>query len=76
VPGAYRFPTGETVNVVTKGNRVGVIRGGITYLAFPVGSGIRYVPGLDVYVAGGGGGGLHWLSLYEDMLGTRADGQK
>jgi CubicO group peptidase (beta-lactamase class C family) len=70
VPGAYKFPTGETVSVVTKGKRVGVIRGGITYLAFPVGSGIRYVPGLDVYVAGANDGSLHWLSLYEDLVGA------
>lgn len=68
MPGEYRFPTGETVSVVTKGNRVGVIRGGLTYLAFKIGAGIRYVPGLDVYVAGAGDGGLHWLSLYEEMV--------
>lgn len=68
VPGTYKFPTGEAVTVLAKGNRVGVIRGGITYPAIRVGSGIRYVPGLDVYVAGAEGRGLHWLSLYEDHM--------
>ena len=61
------------MSVITKEKRVGVIRGGITYLAFPVGSGIRYVPGLDVYIAGGEDGSLHWLSLYEDLIGRPAD---
>lgn len=69
VPGEYRLPTGEVVSVVTKGDRVGVIRGGLTYLGFKIGAGIRYVPGLDVYVAGADDGTLHWLSLYEDMVG-------
>lgn len=73
LPGAYRFPTGELVSVVTKEKRVGVIRGGITYLAFPLGAGIRYVPGLDVYVAGSENGGLRWLSLYEDLVGVRTE---
>ena len=69
VPGSYTLPTGEIVKVIAKGERVGVIRGGITYLAFKVGRGIRYVPGLDVYVAGSDDGRLHWLSLYEDLTG-------
>lgn len=73
VPGAYTLPTGEAVGVVARGNRVAVNRGGINYLAFPVGKGIRYVPGLDLYVAGAEGGGFHWLSLYEDLLGIRAE---
>lgn len=75
VTGTYKFPTGEAVTVLAKGNRVGVIRGGITYPAIRVGSGIRYVPGLDVYVAGAEGGGLHWLSLYEDVVGIRTQGE-
>ncbi len=44
-----------------------VNRGGINYLACRIGSGIRCVPGLDLYVAGAENGGLHWLSLYEDF---------
>ena len=76
VPGIYRFPSGEAVSLLAKGNRLGVIRGGITYPAIRVGSGIRYVPGLDVYIAGADGGGIHWLSLYEDVVGIRASGQR
>ena len=73
LPGQYKFPTGETISVITKGNRVGVVRGGLTYLAFKIGEGIRYVPGLDVYVAGGEDGSLRWLSLNEDMEGLPAN---
>lgn len=76
VPGEYRFPTGERVSVIAKGSRVAVVRGGLTYLAFKIGFGIRYVPGLDVYVAGADAGGLHWLSLYEDMVATPAKERK
>ena len=47
-----------------------VTRGGISYLAYRIGSGIRYMPGLDVYVAGAQDGGLYWLSLYEDVNGV------
>lgn len=73
--GTYRFPTEEAVTVLAEGNRVGVVRGGITYPAILVGLGMRYVPGLDVFVAGADGGGLHWLSLYEDMVGVRTPKQ-
>lgn len=72
VPGTYKLPTGEMVSVITRGNRVAVNRGGIDYLAFRIGAGIRYVPGLDLYVAGAENGGLHWLSLYEDFTALRA----
>jgi hypothetical protein len=76
LPGAYKLPSGETVNLFAQGNRVGVIRRGITYPAYPLGSQIRYVPGLDVYVAGASGGDLHWLSLYEDFVATRSEGRR
>ncbi len=66
--GIYKFVTGEAVTVIAKDNGVGVIRGGITYPAVRVGSGIRYVPGLDVYVAGADGGGLQWLSSTRTWL--------
>ena len=71
-PGTYRLRSGEPVEVLTKGTRVAVKRGGINYLAFRVGKGIRYVPGLDLYVSGAGPRGMHWLSLYEDLLAERS----
>lgn len=71
-PGSYILRGGERVSVATSEGRVSVIRGGIAYPAYPTGSGIRYIPGLDVYVAGAPGGRLHWLSLYEDMIGAAA----
>jgi CubicO group peptidase (beta-lactamase class C family) len=72
-PGTYRLATGETVQIVTRNGRTAVNRGGVTYLAFLIGKGIRYVPGLDLYVSGAEKGGLHWLSLYEDAVAGRVD---
>ncbi|MGI8611840.1 MAG: serine hydrolase domain-containing protein, partial [Sphingomicrobium sp.] len=68
LPGRYRLPTGEIVAVRSKADAPATVeRAGIEYPAYPIGTGIRYVPGLDVYLAGGPGGRLHWLSLYEDF---------
>ena len=69
--GRYRLPSGESVAVTRAEERVGAIeRGGISYPAYRIGAGIRYVPGLDVFVSGAPNGGMHWLSLYEDVRGT------
>lgn len=70
-PGNYLLPSGETVVVSSVDNLVFVVRGGIRYRAYRIGSGIRYVPGLDTYLAGAAGSRLHWLNLYEDMLARR-----
>jgi CubicO group peptidase (beta-lactamase class C family) len=70
-PGDYLLSNGERVVVSTEGNRVFVTRQGIRYGAYRIGAGIRYVPGLDTYLAGAGETGLHWLNLYEDLLGAR-----
>ena len=69
-PGNYLLPSGEIVVVSTEENRMSVARRGIRYRAYRIGSGIRYVPGLDTYLAGAAGARLHWLNLYEDMLGA------
>ena len=69
-PGTYAMPFGET-KAIQNGDRLSVIRAGLAYPAYPIGSGIRYVPGLDVYLAGGAGGRLYWLGLYEDHIGRR-----
>lgn len=68
--GRFRLGTGEIVAVLAKGEERSVLRRGVEYPAYPVGSGLRYVPGLDLYIAGGGGGRLRWVTLYEDQLGT------
>ena len=52
------------------GSGITVERRGLDYPAYPVGTGIRYVPGLDAYLSGGAGGRLRWLSLYEDFEGA------
>jgi hypothetical protein len=67
--GTYKLSTGESVVISSEDNRVSVERHGISYRAYRIGNGIRYIPGLDTYVAGAADRRLHWLSLYEDMLG-------
>lgn len=67
-PGTYRLPDGDSVLLRASGEAMTVRRRGIDYSAYPMEGGIRYVPGLDVYLAGGRGGRLHWLSLYEDFV--------
>ena len=47
-------------------------RAGLDYPAYKIGNGIRYVPGLDVYLAGASSGTLLWLGLYEDLQGQGA----
>jgi CubicO group peptidase (beta-lactamase class C family) len=68
-PGEYSLPTGEVVVVSSDDTQVSVVRSGLKYRAYRIGVGMRYVPGLDTYLAGAAGGRLHWLNLYEDMLG-------
>lgn len=64
--GQFQLPNG-TVEIVAYGERRSVRRDGIEYPAYLIGSGIRYVPGLDLYVSGTADGRLRWLSLYEDF---------
>ena len=71
-PGRYRLPDGETVSVVRASGGVSVTRRGIVYPASRSSGGIRYVPGLDIYIAGGDDGSLHWLGLYEDQVARPA----
>jgi CubicO group peptidase (beta-lactamase class C family) len=66
--GDFALPGGEHVRIVVDGKAVKLERGGLSYEAFPVGSGVRYVPGLDLYLTGTRGGGLRWLGLYEDAV--------
>lgn len=64
---------GERVTVHGDAGIVYVTRRGIDYRAVRIGAGIRYVPGLDVYLAGTRNGALRWLSLYEDRVGRPLD---
>lgn len=68
-PGKYLLSNGETVVVSSEDKRVSVTRWGIDYRAYRIGAGIRYAPGLDTYLAGAADAGLHWLNLYEDLVG-------
>lgn len=67
--GKFELSSGETIEIVGVRERRSVRRGGIDYPAYSIGPGIRYVPGLDLYLAGASDGGLRWLSLYEDLQG-------
>ena len=73
--GQFELTSGEMVEIVANGERRSVRRGGIDYPAYLIGTGIRYVPGLDLYLAGSADGGLQWLSLYEDLQGRSQGGQ-
>jgi CubicO group peptidase (beta-lactamase class C family) len=68
--GNYLLSNGERAVISTEDNRVFVTRRGIRYRAYRIGAGLRYVPGLDTYLAGAAEAGLHWLNLYEDMHGA------
>ena len=70
--GWFEFASGEKIEIVANGDRRSIRRGGIEYPAYPIGSGIRYVPGLDAYLAGAPDGRLRLLTLYEDLTGRPA----
>lgn len=66
--GTYQLPTGECVAITGAEQPVASVeRGGVSYPAYPMGEGVRYVPGLDLYIAAAPNGRVHWLSLYEDF---------
>lgn len=72
-PGAYVLPGGERILIDRSSQGLmRVNRGGIAYPAYPAGAGIRYIPGLDAYIAGAPEGRLHWLTLYEDSIALPA----
>lgn len=70
--GRYTLANGEAIALAggDGDGRMTVTRAGIAYPAIPVGSEIRYVPGLDAYVSGASAGRLRWLTLYEDWIGV------
>lgn len=72
--GRFRFPGGGQVRVRATPTGEGMVieRGGLNYAAYPIGGDIRYVPGLDAYLAGHGADGIHYLSLYEELRGRPA----
>lgn len=66
-PGRYRIRPGEELELRADGQRRSIVRRGISYPAYPVGGGIRYVPGLDAYFSGDTGACLRLVTLYEDL---------
>lgn len=68
---SFRLPDGELLTISRTGRAVAVNRRGIAYPAYPMSPGIRYVPGLDAYVSAMDDGSLHWLTLYENLVGRR-----
>lgn len=66
--GEFRIRRGENLVLTRSGGGVSISRRGISYPAYPTGSPVRYVPGLDAYIAGDGQGRLHWISLYEEFV--------
>ena len=72
--GEFRLHTGEMLAVKRAGSGVSVERGGLSYPAYPTGSPVRYVPGLDGYLAGDAAGRLHWITLYDAVARLVPDG--
>ena len=71
-PGQFRFADGELVEVMARGGQALVRRDGLDYPAYPIGPGVRYLPGVDAYVSQAADGALRWLSLYEDARAARS----
>jgi CubicO group peptidase (beta-lactamase class C family) len=69
-PGSYVLSGGERITITPADPFLKVAFRGLDYTAYPVGAGVRYIPGLDIYIGGQAGGGLHWLGLYEDRHGA------
>lgn len=67
--GGFTLRAGEKLRVKKSGSGVSVERRGISYAAYSTGSPVRYVPGLDAYVAGDERGRLHWVTLYHAFVG-------
>jgi hypothetical protein len=66
--GSYRTLAGEIITVQhTKGPVSRLTRLGVTYDVYPIGGGIGYAPGLDLYLAQTPKARLQVLSLYEDQ---------
>lgn len=72
--GEFQLKSGEALVVKKEGNRMAVERRGLRYPAYPAGSAVRYVPGLDGYLAGAGAGRIHWITLYEEFVGSPLGG--
>ena len=64
--GRYRAPPGEYLELRADSRRRSIVRHGLSYPAYPVGGGIRYVPGLDLYFSDDGRGCLRLVTLYDD----------
>lgn len=68
--GEFQLGAREVLAVKKAGREVSVQRRGLSYSAYPTGSPVRYVPGLDGYLAGDEAGRLHWKSLYDEIVAS------
>jgi CubicO group peptidase (beta-lactamase class C family) len=66
--GEFTLCSGETLTVRKSSSGVLVERRGLSYPAYPTGSLVRYVPGLDGYIASNERGRVHWISLYDRIV--------
>lgn len=73
--GVYRVPQLGIVVISSEGERRAVRVNRVDYEAYPVGQGVRYVPGLDAYLrfteAPDGGVTLNWDSVYLRTIAVR-----
>ena len=67
--GVYAMPGASPAIIRSAGpTEMTVERHGIVYAAVPTGTVVRYVPGLDAYIASTANGQLRWLTLYEELV--------
>jgi CubicO group peptidase (beta-lactamase class C family) len=62
----------EELELRAEGRRRWLVRRGLAYPAYPVGGGVRYVPGLDLYFSADQGACLRMVTLYEDLRACRS----
>lgn len=70
-PGRYRTAGGAAVILVAEGFRRFIVRRGLRYPAYPVGGGVRYVPGLDLYLSADRWRCVRLVTLYDDVRACR-----
>lgn len=68
-PGIYRLASGELIEVTAKDRSRAVVRRGLSYPAYAIGGGVRYAPGLDLYLSGDGAGCARFATLYDYARG-------
>lgn len=71
-PGHYRTSSGEQLELRADGQHRAMVRQGVSFPAYAVGGGIRYVPGLDMYFSADRSRCIRLVTLYDDRRACQA----